>query len=209
MSRRNTRQTAGRNICRTASRTTGRTTRGSTGRRPFLATVTVGAATAIAGCLGDSDDSPADSDDHEDTTGASTIQLDDGTQYQGPACGCCEAYTPYLESQMESHLASALESSVDGDLEVVVTEDLAAYKDAAGIPQALRSCHTVVLDGYVFEGHLPVEPIEDFLNEAPDSLGIALPGMPAGSPGMGGEKDEPWTIFEFFSDGGFTPYTDV
>ena len=176
-------------------------------RRSFLATLTIATGTAVAGCLGDSDDSPSEPDG-DDATNGSNIQLADGTQYQGPACGCCDEYTPYLDSRIES-LDSTLESAVDGGLEVVITEDLVAYKDEAGIPQPLRSCHTVVLDGYVFEGHLPVEPIEEYLSEAPDSLGIALPGMPAGSPGMGGEKDEHWTIFEFFADGGFSPYIEV
>ena len=174
--------------------------RRTTRRRPFLTTVSVAVASAIAGCL-DGDESPSDAESEDDTADESTIQLDDGTQYQGPACGCCEAYTPYLES--------ALESPLDGGLDVVTTEDLDEYKIAAGVPRSLWSCHTVVLDGYVFEGHLPVEPIEAFLDEAPDSLGIALPDMPAGSPGMGGEKTETWTVFEFFDDGSFASYAEI
>ena len=162
-------------------------------RRTFLAASVVTAGLAIAGCVGDDDDAPAsDLDD--------PLAVASATQYQGPSCACCDEYPPYLDEHL------------DGELAVEVLDEQQALeerKTELDVPRDLWSCHTVVLDGYVFEGHLPVEPIEAFLEAEPDSLGIALPGMPTGSPGMGGEKDETWTIYEFSADGSAEVFTEV
>jgi hypothetical protein len=73
--------------------------------------------------------------------------------------------------------------------------ELAAFKDAHGIPYEQRSCHTTLVGGYVVEGHMPVEEIDALLAERPAIDGIALAGMPAGSPGMPGIKSIDWTIW--------------
>ena len=163
-------------------------------RRTLLTTGAVAVGVAVAGCIDDGSAEPTASALDEPLAVASA------TQYQGPACACCDEYPPYLDDQL------------DGDLAVEVfdgQQDLEERKRELGVPRDLWSCHTVVLDGYVFEGHLPTEPIEAFLETEPGSLGIALPGMPAGSPGMGGEKDETWAIYEFSADGDAEVFTEV
>jgi hypothetical protein len=73
--------------------------------------------------------------------------------------------------------------------EVAVSDDpdRAAYRADLGIPDDAASCHTAIVDGYVLEGHVPVGAILQLLDERPDAVGLALPGMPADSPGMGGD----------------------
>ncbi|AUX10727.1 metal-binding protein [Halalkaliarchaeum desulfuricum] len=158
-----------------------------TTRRALLAT-TAAVGASIAGCLGDATDDWA----VEDTVPATAATL-----YQGPNCNCCEVYADYLDDHL------------DGGLEVVVTEDLGAIKTERGIDVDLHSCHTVDFDGYVVEGHVPVEVIVQLFEEGPDLDGIALPGMPSGSPGMGGSKDETWTIYGFSADESPTVYTEL
>lgn len=147
-----------------------------TTRRAFLATGTAAIGASIAGCLGDSTD---------DWKVDDTVPATATTVYQGPGCNCCEVYADYLDDHLE------------GDLDVVVTEELDAIKTERGVDVDLHSCHTVDLDGYVVEGHVPVEVIVQLFEEEPDLDGIALPGMPSGSPGMGGSKDGTWTIYGF------------
>jgi hypothetical protein len=74
-------------------------------------------------------------------------------------------------------------------------EDLTGIKDSFGIPQDMQSCHTVKIDGYFVEGHVPMEAIRKLLEERPPIDGIALPGMLQGSPGMSGAKTEPFVIY--------------
>lgn len=72
-----------------------------------------------------------------------------------------------------------------------LTEDpqLASFKRTHGVPEGAASCHTALVDGYVIEGHVPAGAIRTLLDERPDAAGLALPGMPADSPGMGGDPD--------------------
>ena len=65
------------------------------------------------------------------------------------------------------------------------------------VPEKLHSCHTAVIDGYVVEGHVPADLIKRMLNEKPAIVGLAVPGMPVGSPGMEGPKPEPYIVFTF------------
>ena len=92
-------------------------------------------------------------------------------------CGCCEAWVEYLREQ---------------GFEVTAEKrkwfELAAYKTKMGIPQAAISCHTATIDGYVVEGHVPATDIKRLLSERPESIGLSVPGMPYGSPGMGPES---------------------
>jgi hypothetical protein len=105
------------------------------------------------------------------------------TLYKDPQCGCCEEYAKYLERN-------------GFDVTVKPTHDLALIKRQAGVPERLEGCHTTMIDGYVVEGHVPVNTIDRLLTERPDIMGISLPGMPQGSPGMTGRKTEPFTIYE-------------
>lgn len=105
------------------------------------------------------------------------------TLYKDPQCGCCEEYAKYLERN-------------GIDVTVKPTGDLALIKRQAGVPERFEGCHTTMIGGYVVEGHVPVNTIDRLLTERPDIKGISLPGMPQGSPGMIGQKTEPFTIYE-------------
>lgn len=105
------------------------------------------------------------------------------TMYKTPWCGCCLGHAEYLE---------------DHGFEIEIVElqpdELSALKSERGIPARQGGCHTLIVEGYVVEGHVPVEAIEALLEKRPDITGLSLPGMPAGSPGMGGEKSAPFSI---------------
>ena len=75
-----------------------------------------------------------------------------------------------------------------------------------GVPERLYACHTAVIDGYVIEGHVPADLIRKLLKEKPPVLGLAVPGMPAGSPGMEGGKPEPYEVLTFDKNGRTTVY---
>ena len=73
------------------------------------------------------------------------------------------------------------------EVEITDDADRVAFRADQGIPDSASSCHTAVVEGYVVEGHVPVGAIERLLKSRPDAVGLALPGMPADSPGMGGD----------------------
>jgi len=81
------------------------------------------------------------------------------------------------------------------EVESIRMEDLTEMKEDLGIPSDMQSCHTTMVEEYFVEGHVPVEAIWKLLEEQPEIDGIALPGMPSGSPGMGGDKAEPFMIY--------------
>ncbi len=103
-----------------------------------------------------------------------------------PQCGCCHAW---------ADLARGAGYAVT----VEELTDPAGQKAALGVPAALVSCHTVLGDGYVFEGHVPFEAVAAVLRDRPDIAGLAVPGMPGGSPGMG---DDPNARFDVIAFGG-------
>ena len=107
------------------------------------------------------------------------------------------------ESQRVTELT--LEQSNDGGktwievdtivTETVETDDVQAVKAEHGVPAALQSCHTAVVDGYVVEGHVPAADVARLLSEAPEATGLAVPGMPVGSPGMEqGDAVQPYDV---------------
>lgn len=108
------------------------------------------------------------------------------TVYKSPECGCCAGYVDHLQKN-----GFAVDVKNPADLTVV--------KRLAGVPPALESCHTTMIEGYVVEGHVPMHTLNRLLTEKPKIRGIALPGMPEGSPGMSGQKKEPFTIYELSS----------
>jgi hypothetical protein len=79
-------------------------------------------------------------------------------------------------------------------------------KSKYGVPQRLYSCHTALVDGYVIEGHVPADLIKRMLKEKPPIVGLAVPGMPVGSPGMEGPKPEPYEVLTFDKQGRTTVY---
>jgi hypothetical protein len=110
------------------------------------------------------------------------------TLYKNPQCSCCEGYADYLRKN-------------GFEVDVKPTNDLASISSKAGVPENFQGCHTMFVDGYVVDGHVPVKTVRKLLSERPDIAGITLPGMPAGSPGMFGEKTEPFTIYAVTKDG--------
>lgn len=104
------------------------------------------------------------------------------TTYRSPTCGCCAGWDEYLRA-------------AGFEVESVVTDNVTAIKDELQIPDEMRSCHTAIIGEYFVEGHVPAEAIQKLLEEEPEIDGIALPGMVQGSPGMSGEKSEPFVIY--------------
>lgn len=104
--------------------------------------------------------------------------------YKSPTCGCC--------SKWMDHLTAAGFSVTAHDV-----ADMVAVKRREGVPMDLSSCHTALIGDYVFEGHIPVRVIRDFLEEGPELAGLAVPGMPIGSPGMEGPNPRPYDVVAF------------
>ncbi|HBK16530.1 MAG TPA: metal-binding protein [Erythrobacter sp.] len=113
------------------------------------------------------------------------------TMYRDANCGCCLAWAGHVER-----------GGVH-DVEAVNHADMAAVKAAHGVPADLLSCHTAVVDGYVIEGHVPVADIERLLAERPEGVaGLAVAGMPVGSPGMEhGDHRQAYQVIAFGPDG--------
>ncbi len=88
-------------------------------------------------------------------------------------------------------------------VQVEDVENLAPVKQQHGVPNSLQSCHTAIVDGYVIEGHVPVDALERLLAERPAVAGLAVPGMPIGSPGMesAGAAPEPFDVIAFDESG--------
>ena len=103
--------------------------------------------------------------------------------FKSPTCGCCAKWVKHLEDSGFS-------------VNVKNVDNVSDYKREAHLPYSLGSCHTAFVDGYAIEGHVPASDIKRLLTEKPDIRGLAVPGMPAGSPGMeyGSRKDAYQTI---------------
>ena len=118
----------------------------------------------------------------------------EGTFYKQQQCECCEAHADYLRKN-------------GFELEIMSVKDLADMSVDAGVPADFQGCHLIKLNGYVFEGHLTSEIIKMFLAERPqDTIGLSIPGMPSGVPGMEGPKDGPVTVYAVEKDGTTSPY---
>ena len=103
--------------------------------------------------------------------------------FKTPSCGCCYGYVLFLEEENFAVKQTDMRS-------------LHTVKKKYNIPLEMQSCHTSILGKYFIEGHVPLEAINKLLKEQPDIDGIALPGMPIGTPGMPGEKEEPYIIYQ-------------
>jgi len=107
----------------------------------------------------------------------------DGKLYKNPECTCCEAYADYLKSN-------------GFKIDIITSDELQTVNRKAGVPQALEGCHALFIGGYVVQGHVPVDVIRSLLSKRPNIVGISLPGMPLGVPGMEGSRSEPLSIYE-------------
>ena len=129
---------------------------------------------------------------HEESKAKSkSVDKTSVTLYKNPNCQCCSKWAAYMEENGFSVTQKE-------------TPQLAAIKDQYGVPASLGACHTAIIDGYVVEGHVPVEAVNDLLDEQPDKKGIALPGMPAGAPGMPEIKGASFEVFLFDKEGDHT-----
>lgn len=110
--------------------------------------------------------------------------------YKSPACGCCGDWVDHLEE-------------AGFEVEVHNTTDMGAVKSEHGVRPELGSCHTALVDGYVVEGHVPAATIKRLLEERPAVVGIAVPGMPVGSPGMEmpGRQPDRYDVMAFDREG--------
>ncbi len=120
--------------------------------------------------------------------------------YKDPQCGCCGKWTAHMEKY-------------GFDMTRKNTNNLALVKSRYGINPRYGSCHTAVEQhsGYVFEGHIPAQVIQRFLDESPeDAIGLSVPGMPLGSPGMEmGDRHQPYEVLKLHKDGTTSRYAFV
>ena len=115
-------------------------------------------------------------------------ELIQATLYKMPWCECCEGHAEYLREQGFA-------------VEIEVVDDLTPLRRAEGVPEALEGCHTILVGGYVVEGHVSADSIRRLLSEHPDGvIGIAMTGMPTGVPGMPGEREGPVDVYAFGPD---------
>jgi hypothetical protein len=114
--------------------------------------------------------------------------------YKTPTCGCCGKWVEHVK---QAGFAP----------EVHEMPDVTPVKTKAGLPRALQSCHTALVGGYVIEGHVPADVVQRLLKEQPKVAGIAVPGMPAGSPGMEmGDRKDPYEVLAYTTDGRTSVY---
>jgi hypothetical protein len=115
---------------------------------------------------------------------------------KGTGCECCNAWVAYLRDEG----FAVTDEERYGTL-------LMRYKAEVAVPQKMISCHTGMVEGYVLEGHVPAADIHRLLSERPDAVGLAVPGMPYGSPGMGPESErEAYEVFLIRRDGSTEVY---
>ncbi len=112
------------------------------------------------------------------------------TVTKDPSCGCCDGWVAHIEAA--GFLVRVFES-----------DDVFSLKQRLGVPADLASCHTAEVDGYVIEGHVPAAALRRLLAERPQAIGLAVPGMPAGSPGMDfpGVEPERYEVLLFDASG--------
>jgi hypothetical protein len=105
--------------------------------------------------------------------------------YRSPSCGCCGKWLEHLKQN-------------NFNVKDIVTDNVQAIKDKYGVSKEMASCHTAIVDGYVVEGHVPANDIKTLMKTKTKVVGIAVPGMPAGTPGMEmGGKKEPYNVMSF------------
>ena len=104
--------------------------------------------------------------------------------YKTPQCGCCKGWVQHLRAN-------------GFQVETMDMPDLSMIKQKYGVAPALQACHTAIVNGYVVEGHVPADIILKMLKERPAVAGIAVPGMPSGSPGMDGGSKQAYDVLTF------------
>ena len=131
-----------------------------------------------------------------DNTASAVAEKQEAIIYKSDSCGCCGFYKTYL-------------GKYDFNIKVINSDNMIPIKEKYGIPYDMQSCHTTIIGDYFIEGHMPIEAVEKLLNEKPDIKGIALPGMPSGSPGMTGGKFEKFKIYSISKDGSKNIFMEI
>lgn len=116
--------------------------------------------------------------------------------YKTATCGCCNGWIDHLRE-------------AGFQVEARDVRDLMSVKLDAGVPTQLSSCHTGLIDGYTVEGHVPADQIKKLLADRPELAGIAVPGMPIGSPGMEGPNAKPYQVISWDAQGNAAVYAEV
>ena len=150
----------------------------------IIGALIVGMAVFLLGCA------PAAQQDSEGASVPSGIKA---TIFKSPGCGCCDVYSQYMGKEGYA-------------VDMNTVDNMGEIKRKLNVPPQLQSCHTSEIEGYFVEGHVPNEAIAKLLAEKPDIAGIALPGMPSGSPGMPGKKSGTWVIYAVQHDGSYTEF---
>jgi len=105
--------------------------------------------------------------------------------YRSPTCECCGKWLEHLKKN-------------NFNVQDIVTDDVQAIKNKYDVSEAMASCHTAIVDGYVIEGHVPANDIMKLLKNKPKIVGIAVPGMPSGTPGMEmGDRKDAYNVMSF------------
>ena len=165
-------------------------------RRTFVGAAIAAGGLAAAGCGAAQRDAAGNAEAVNATSGAggsgtARPRLAAMTVYRDPSCGCCEAW-------------SEIARRAGYQVRLIDHADMPAIKRQYGVPEDLASCHTALVAGYVIEGHVPLDDVDHLLDERPSRIrGLAVPGMPRGSPGMevpDGAKD-PFQVLAFDAAG--------
>ena len=158
-------------------------------RRQLLAGAGALGGLLLAGCSRAAEEAPGEAESGSGSAAASARPV--MVVHKDPNCGCCQAWAD-------------LAAQAGYPVRIVDEADMAAVKTRLGVPEELASCHTTQVSGLVVEGHVPLQVVERMLRDPPQGLrGIAVPGMPAGSPGMevpDGTR-QPYQVIAFFGDG--------
>jgi hypothetical protein len=112
--------------------------------------------------------------------------------WKDPNCACCDGWVQHMRRAGFS-------------VTVRPSDNMAAIKQARGVPAELQSCHTAVVDGYVIEGHVPARDVKRLIDERPTATGLSVPGMPASAPGMD-QAGQPYTVMLFGTSSGHQPF---
>ncbi len=115
------------------------------------------------------------------------------TVFKTPTCACCGKWVEHLRANGFA-------------VKVQEVNDTAGYEKQYRVPRTMVSCHTAVVNGYTIEGHVPAAEIKRLLNERPKAVGLAVPSMPAGSPGMEAAHSEAYSVFVFDESGHASVY---
>jgi len=147
------------------------------------------AAIVLAGCTSSNTDNTATKEINE-------LIKEEVLLIKSDTCGCCGLYSSYLKKQ-----------GIKVNEKNVI--DVISIKSNYNIPVEMQSCHTTIIGDYFVEGHIPLEAVVKLLKEKPDIAGIAMPGMPSGSPGMPGSKSGKFEIYAVAKDGSYSRFMEL